>query len=529
MVLGGCVSMSPPASEIPEQKSQWLEITEICAAGSTSPAQKFCPPPIARETRAAWVATVANIDWPSRSDLTQPEQVAEITRIVDRAAALKLNMLVLQVRPAGDAMYRSALEPWSEFLTGAQGRAPSSDPTYDPLQEWINQAHRRGIALHAWFNPYRARHPSAKSPLDASHIAVRKPSAVQAYSDMLWMDPAHPDASEHSLAVIEDVVRRYDIDGVHIDDYFYPYPVTDTDAAGKKSERMFPDDGQWNAYLAQGGKLARADWRRSHVDDFVRRLYARVHLAKPWVQVGISPFGVGKPDRRPAGISGFSQYDSLYADVEKWLENGWLDYLAPQLYWPIAQPGQSFPTLLQYWISQNPIKRHIWPGLYTSRILPATGTTPWPADEISEQLKLLRQQGALASGHIHFSMKSVMEAGREGMLGAAFLSGAIPPATPWLGAAPPREIKIEINASRTQPAGTAFVMKFPFSPATTESAYIFVQQQGGANSASLSPPLVSDAAFEYTIGDNNETKAIAFTPISRTGIAGRARVFTRGN
>jgi uncharacterized lipoprotein YddW (UPF0748 family) len=153
LVLGGCVSMLPPASEIPEQKSQWLEITELCAAGSPSPEQKFCPPPIARETRAAWVATVANIDWPSRSDLTQPEQVAEITRIVDRAAALKLNMLVLQVRPAGDAMYRSTLEPWSEFLTGAQGRAPSGDPTYDPLQEWVTQAHRRGIALHAWFNP----------------------------------------------------------------------------------------------------------------------------------------------------------------------------------------------------------------------------------------------------------------------------------------------------------------------------------------------------------------------------------------
>ena len=217
------------------------------------------PPAAPREFRGAWVATVANIDWPSVPGLPIERQQAEAVRIVERAVALGLNALLLQVRPAADAIYPSSLEPWSEYVSGAQGTAMA----YDPLAFWIAEAHRRGIELHAWFNPFRARHPSARSPLAADHIALRQPGWAKAYGDALWLDPGEPGAVAHTLAVVEDVVRRYDIDGVHLDDYFYPYPVKAADG----SELAFPDDA---SYARSGSKLARDDWRRDNVDRFVR-------------------------------------------------------------------------------------------------------------------------------------------------------------------------------------------------------------------------------------------------------------------
>jgi uncharacterized lipoprotein YddW (UPF0748 family) len=277
------------------------------------------------------VATVANIDWPSRPGLPAAAQQAEALALLDRARAIGLNAIVLQVRPAADALYVSALEPWSEVLSGTQGRPP--EPPYDPLAFWVDEAHRRGLQLHAWFNPYRARHGRARGALAAMHIATRRPELVRRYDGLLWLDPGEPDAAAHTLAVVADVLRRYDIDGVHIDDYFYPYPAAD---------QPFPDDAPWLRYLKAGGTLARDDWRRDHVDRLVLALWQTVRTTRPQALLGISPFGLGRPEWRPPGIEGFSQYHRLYADVERWLAEGWLDYLAPQLYWPIARPAQSF-------------------------------------------------------------------------------------------------------------------------------------------------------------------------------------------
>jgi uncharacterized lipoprotein YddW (UPF0748 family) len=268
-------------------------------------------PELSREFRGVWVASVANIDWPSKPGLSSMQQQVEILSLLDRAQQLKLNAVILQVRPAADAIYPSDLEPWSEYLSGSQGNAP--EPFYDPLQFWINAAHQRGLELHAWLNPFRARHSSAKSPPAANHVSRRLSSSVRSYGDMLWLDPAEPEALAHSLAVAADITRRYDIDGIHIDDYFYPYPVkinAKVGADGTASEPAatidFPDDGPWNSYRKAGGTLERADWRRSHVNRFVEQLYRTVHQIKPWVRVGISPFGLGQPSRRPPGISGFS-------------------------------------------------------------------------------------------------------------------------------------------------------------------------------------------------------------------------------
>ncbi|MBW8897944.1 MAG: family 10 glycosylhydrolase [Massilia sp.] len=425
------------------------------------------PPPAPREFRAAWVSTVANIDWPSKPNLSAEKQQAEAIAILDRARALNLNAIVLQVRPAADAIYPSKLEPWSEYLTGAQGQAPQ--PWYDPLKFWITQAHARGLELHAWFNPYRARLNGARSPAAPNHITRTNPAAVKSYGKYLWMDPGEDAAVKQTLDVVLDVVRRYDIDGVHIDDYFYPYvkqtldvvldvvrrydidgvhiddyfypyPIEATGAEGAalegrtaKAELDFPDEPSWQRYVAGGGRLDRASWRRQNVNRLIEALYEGIHREKSWVRFGISPFGVGRPDRRPPGINGFSQYDKLYADAETWLQNGWLDYFSPQLYWSIRQPGQAYDVLLDYWLKQNTKGRHVWPGLFTSRI--GAPTKDFPPQEIIEQIGLTRTRPS-AGGHVHFSMAALME-NRKGISDqlrtASYAVPALVPATPWLG------------------------------------------------------------------------------------------------
>lgn len=356
------------------------------------------PPPPPREWRAAWVATVANIDWPSRKGLSAEAQQDEIRSLCDTAVQVGLNALILQVRPAADALYESALEPWSEYLTGTQGQHPG----YDPLATWLAECRLRGLELHAWLNPYRARHSTAKSAPAATHLSRTQPDWVKRYGDQLWIDPGEPAAAEHTLAVVRDLLARYAVDGIHIDDYFYPYPVQDA----AKEDIDFPDEPSWQKYLATGGTLARADWRRYSVNRLVQRLYAVVHETRPGTRLGISPFGLPRPGLRPPGITGFSQYDKLYADVELWLREGWLDYLAPQLYWPRAQVPQAFEPLLQAWQALNPLGRPIHPGLFTSRI----DATPqsWQPDEIVGQIDSIRRL-APGSGHIHFSMAALAQ------------------------------------------------------------------------------------------------------------------------
>jgi uncharacterized lipoprotein YddW (UPF0748 family) len=395
------------------------------------------PPALPREFRAAWVASVAHIDWPSRAGLTSAAQRAEMRSLLDRAAAIGLNALVLQVRPAADALYRSALEPWSEYLTGENGRAPDED--WDPLAEWVEGAHRRGLELHAWFNPYRARHPSARSEPASSHVAKAEPAIVKAYGDHLWMDPGEPRAAERMRAVVLDVVQRYDIDGVHLDDYFYPYPINDAQGA----ETDFPDGPSWQRYVDGGGTLARADWRRDNVDRLIETLHREVHAAKPWLRFGISPFGLPRPDRRPPGIRGFSQYDKLYADVERWWDQGWMDYLAPQLYWAIAKTEQAFEPLQAAWRAGNAQGRHLWPGLFTSRL--RAERDAYDADEVLAQVALTRGPRP-DNGHLHFSMAALLQ-DRDGIAtrlrAGPYAQAALTPATPWLAEPAPQPPLIE--------------------------------------------------------------------------------------
>lgn len=389
------------------------------------------PPPVQREMRALWVASVSNIDWPSKPGLSAWQQKHELIAILDRAASLNFNAIILQVRPAADALYASQYEPWSEYLTGKMGLPPS--PYYDPLEFAVTEAHRRGLQLHAWFNPYRARHPSAKSEISRSHVSRARPQMVRRYGAHLWMDPGDAAVQTHTVNVILDVVKRYNVDGIHLDDYFYPYKERDA----SKELIDFPDRETFARYVAGGGKLARNDWRRANVDSLVRRLYREIKLANPRVQFGVSPFGIWRPGN-PASIRGFDAYNEIYADSRTWLNRGWLDYFTPQLYWHTRRTEQSYPVLLAWWVSQNMHRRHIWPGNFTSRV-GTSNPDPWNAAELLYQIELTRRQFG-AGGNVHFSAKALTlnrDSLAEKLLGGPYANPAVIPASPWLDSIPP--------------------------------------------------------------------------------------------
>lgn len=354
--------------------------------------KKYSPPKIMREFRGAWIASYANIDWPSKPGLSAQEQKAELTALMDKAVALRLNALLLQVRPACDSLYSSKIEPWSEFLTGEMGKAP--EPFYDPLKFAIDEAHRRGLELHAWFNPYRAGLVGSK--ISSKHITKTRPELVRRYGKYYWLDPGEKAVQDYTTRVILDVVRRYDIDGVHMDDYFYPYP--ENNRSGQPMD--FPDSKTWNRYKKSGGKLSREDWRRQNVNQLVQRLQSEIKRQKKWVVFGVSPFGIWRPGF-PAQIKGFDAFDKLYADARQWTVNGWVDYLAPQLYWQIDPPAQSYSALYNWWREQNK-QMHIWPGNAVTRV----AGRQWGGNEIVRQIQLTRTTSE--PGHIHWNLSSLV-------------------------------------------------------------------------------------------------------------------------
>lgn len=387
-------------------------------------------PPITREYRGVWVATVDNIDWPYKPGLPADVQQAQLLVILDKAAELGFNLIVLQVRPACSVLYNSEIEPWSEVLSGTMGKPP--EPYYDPLAFAVEEAHRRGLELHAWFNPYRARHPSEKSEIHPKHISKRRPELVKQYGRYLWLDPGEPDVVQHSLSVMLEVVRKYDVDGVHIDDYFYPYKERDD----KGNLLDFPDEPSWQRYVRSGGKLSRADWRRRNVDRFVEKVYHAIKRTKRWVKFGISPFGLWRPGYPPQA-RGFDAYAELYADSRKWLMEGWCDYFVPQLYFKIDHPDLSFPVLLRWWAEQNTHGRHLVAGNFTSKVADG-GNTAWDAKEILEQIRLTRAQRGTA-GNIHFSARAFMQ-DRGGIcqhIKALHAQPALVPGSPWLSRSKP--------------------------------------------------------------------------------------------
>jgi uncharacterized lipoprotein YddW (UPF0748 family) len=372
-----------------------------------------------REFRAAWVATVANINWPSKPGLTTGEQQQEAIALLDFLKQQHFNAVIFQVRPQADALYQSSLEPWSYYLTGTQGKAP--EPFYDPLTFWTEAAHDRGLELHVWLNPYRAHH-TAGGPVTDSSLVKRNPDLVVPLKDgYWWFDPSKKGTQDHSLAVVMDIVKRYDIDGVHFDDYFYPYP----DYNGNED---FPDSASWREYTESGGKLSRGDWRRASVNNFIERCYSSIKSEKPWVKFGLSPFGIWRPGY-PESISGFDQYDVLYADARLWLNKGWIDYFAPQLYWPITRMNQSFPVLLGWWEGENKMKRHLWPGINVGQ-----DTSARTVAETLNQIMITRGMLPESKGVIHWSISSVVKNTNlaKALSESIYRREALVPSSPWL-------------------------------------------------------------------------------------------------
>ena len=427
------------------------------------------PPPIARELRAAWVATVDNIDWPSRQGLSTAEQQREMIAILDKLVELRMNAVFFQVRPAADALYDSRIEPWSEYLTGQMGRAPQ--PFYDPLAFTLAEAHKRGLELHVWINPYRSRY-SMRKPTSSGHISRTSPTLVHKYGPYQWMDPGEPAVRKLTERVVLDIVRRYDIDGVHMDDYFYPYPETRR-IRRRLKEIPFPDDATYKRYRRGGGTLARDDWRRHNVDLLVKELYDGVHSVKPWVKFGISPFGIWRPGH-PESVRGLDQYKVLFADAKKWLNEGWVDYLTPQLYWAADRPEQRYDLLLRWWVGENLMGRHIWPGNYTGKIA-FTNSSAWRTDEILEQIRLTRAQPG-ATGNVHFSMKVFQQNPDnldERLQRDAYALPALVPASRWLTGA---GYAAPIVASRVEPGSGDRVIDVSLAKAAPNAPWLWTIQ-----------------------------------------------------
>ena len=344
------------------------------------------------EFRGVWIATVDNIDWPRKNQFNVDSQKTEYIRQLDLHQANGMNAVVVQVRPATDAFYPSPYEPWSQWLTGTQGKPPV--PFYDPLEFTINEAHKRGFEYHAWCNPYRANFSIGKASIAPSHITKLHPEWFLQYGNTLYFDPGNKDGQAWVVEVMKDMVSRYDIDALHMDDYFYPYRI-----AGKE----FPDSVSFAKY---GNGMSKDDWRRSNVDSIIYKLSVAVKQVKPWVKFGISPFGVWRNQSKdPQGSptkAGQTNYDDLYADILLWLKNKWIDYVAPQIYWEFSQPNAPFQPILDWWNTHS-YGRHCYIGLGIYR---AGSNAAWKdSTQLTRQIDSLRNKPNV-QGAIYFSSTS---------------------------------------------------------------------------------------------------------------------------
>ncbi|MFF2369837.1 glycoside hydrolase family 10 protein [Agromyces sp. NPDC058110] len=384
--------------------------------------------PRKRELRAMWISSVVNIDWPSAAGLTADAQRAEFLHWLDVAEQFRLNAVFVQVRPTADAFWPSPLEPWSQYLTGVQGQ----DPGYDPLAFIVEEAHRRNLELHAWYNPYRVSMQADPSKLVPEHPARVHPDWIWPYGGKLYFDPGLPETQEHIQQAIMHSVEHYDLDGVHFDDYFYPYAV-----AGQ----TIPDAATFVAHGAGFDDIAA--WRRHNVDTFVESISKRIKAAKPWVKFGISPFGIWRnasTDPNGSATGGSQSYDMQFADTRRWVLEGWLDYINPQIYWQFGLAVADYAALVPWWADVAEASgTHLYIGEALYKVTSGVFTDP---AELSNHLDFDRQvdaERAPVHGNVYFSAKHV-PADPQGSMSIVrdrhYTAPAIVPAMPWLPATP---------------------------------------------------------------------------------------------
>ena len=350
----------------------FIIIISSCGSSKTALTQPHDASP-KREFRGAWIQTVGQSRYYQMNSSAMKHYLSEMVRKFDEAG---INAIIFQIRPEADAFYKSDLEPWSRYLTGIQGKAPD-DPDFDPLAFIIEESHKRGMELHAWLNPYRVK-TSMSNVLAPDHIYYRYPERFVQYGNQLFFDPGLPENRTYICEVVRDIVSRYDVDAIHMDDYFYPYPI-----AGQS----FPDDNSFNMLAASQGfsNVQRADWRRNNVNLLIQQLKLTIASTKPWVRFGISPFGIYRNKRSDSGGSdtnGLQNYDDLYADIKLWVEKGWIDYNLPQLYWEIGHTAADYTTLLHWWNANN-FEQHLYIGQDIKRSI--------DRNELEEKIKQTRE------------------------------------------------------------------------------------------------------------------------------------------
>lgn len=423
--------------------------------------------PVKREFRAGWIATVSNIDWPSKPGLPAAQQQQEFIHRLDQLKGMGCNAVIVQVRPASDALYASSIEPWSRYLTGRQGQPPF--PYYDPLSFMVEEAHKRNMELHAWFNPFRALTDAKKNPNPASHVTHTHPDWLISYGGKAQLDPGIPEAREYVVKVIMDVVRRYDIDGVHLDDYFYPYRIAGQEFGDRRS------------FARYGNGMNKEDWRRNNIDVFISTLYTNIKHEKSFVKFGVSPFGVWRnKSKDPEGSAtrgGQTCYDDLYANILLWQQKGWIDYSMPQLYWEHGHRAAAFEILLPWWEAHK-YNRHMYYGLGVYRMAESNSSVWAGTYEIMSQLREIRST-TYNGGYCFYSTASFdkITPSLRDSIDKFNIYYALPPQMKWLDStAPPPP-----SALKAVPSSEGTLLKWQM-PDTKEKSlrfavYRFIQNE----------------------------------------------------
>lgn len=466
-----------------------LAPAQASTAGPTGPAVRK------REMRAMWIASVVNIDWPSATGLPADDMRAELVHWLDMAVSYRLNAVFIQVRPTADAFWPSPHEPWSKYLTGTQGQ----DPGFDPLQFMVDEAHARNLELHTWYNPYRVSMDTNLDALVPEHPARQHPEWVWAYGPKLYFDPGIPEAREHIYAAILHSVEHYDIDGVHFDDYFYPYAI-----AGEE----IPDA---ETYAAHGSDFDRIeDWRRHNVDTFVQTISERITQTKPWVKFGISPFGIWRnssTDSLGSDTGGSESYDMQFADTRKWVLEGWLDYINPQIYWQFGLAVADYLKLAPWWAdvaAQSGTQLYIGEAVY--KVTNGAFTDPQELANHVDLGKELTGTGTPVHGHVWYSANQIPKADAiNGAMAAVrdehYAHPAIVPTMPHLPATRVRPPRI-VEASRTS-EGVALKWIDAGPPRTRATSFAVYRVNGSGavdieNGAHLVATLRASAGADHT-------------------------------